>query len=277
MIPLIENTDVTLSEYLCKTDIKIPLILICPGGGYLGCTPNEGKPVANFFNQKGFHSAVLNYSQKKSNPKTPAYPQFLYDLEKAYSIIVENEETWKVDIESIYLLGFSAGAHLCSLYGNLWNTDFFITHRKPKGILLCYPVVDVEALGHNETVNMQHVISDMKETVLHSPFIQACIKALFGHYPITKEEYNLVNSTAKINEDTPSTFIWQTFNDEIIDVSKTIEYVNALYKKKIACEFHLFDKGIHGISLATEDVTKHLDMHIQHWTQLAIEWINRNQ
>ena len=36
MIPLIENTDVTLSEYLCKTDIKIPLILICTGGGYIG-------------------------------------------------------------------------------------------------------------------------------------------------------------------------------------------------------------------------------------------------
>ncbi|MCF0111067.1 MAG: alpha/beta hydrolase [Erysipelotrichaceae bacterium] len=279
MITLYENTNVSITPYLCDTTQPKPIVIVCPGGGYLGCSPNEGEPVAKVFNKAGFHAAVLIYTQKASNPDVPAYPQFLYDMEKALAIITEHAADWKVDTNSIYLSGFSAGAHLCSLYGNLWHTGFFATHIQPKGILLCYPAIRADSIGQSVTQNidLQNVISNTTQQLSVHPFIKACLTALFGHYPVTDEEYKSVNSLTKINENTPPTFVWQTFNDEIINGSDTIAYVNELYRHHIPVEFHLFDKGIHGISLATEDVTKHSDEHVAHWSELAIEWIHRNQ
>ena len=45
-----------------RNDKTYPAIVICPGGGYLYCSPREAEPVALRYAARGFHAFILRYS-----------------------------------------------------------------------------------------------------------------------------------------------------------------------------------------------------------------------
>lgn len=140
------NPQVNLKTFLLEGEATAPspLVIVCPGGGFLGCSPNEGTPVARMLNRAGFHAAVLTYTTAASAPGIDAYPQALFDLADALCLVRAHAAKWHVDPNRIVTLGFSAGGWLCAMHENLWNTELFEGHgtpdeRKPNASVLCYP------------------------------------------------------------------------------------------------------------------------------------------
>jgi len=143
-----ERDDVTLTTYVLADSPELlngrkrPAVLVCPGGGYLGCSDREAEPVALRFATMGYHAFVLRYSTylngergfvtdhrtMEVNPNS-VYPSPMRDIGKAFLTIRAYADDWLVDVEQIALCGFSAGAHNCAMYSVYWQdpviTEFF--------------------------------------------------------------------------------------------------------------------------------------------------------
>ena len=58
----------TLEGYLLDCEITLgqwknrPAVIVCPGGGYMYCSPREAEPIALAYAARGFHAFVLRYS-----------------------------------------------------------------------------------------------------------------------------------------------------------------------------------------------------------------------
>ena len=65
-----------------------PAVIVCPGGGYWGCSKIEGEPIAMRFIAAGFHAFVIRYSVTEVNPDAK-YPMALEELSKAVEIFMQ--------------------------------------------------------------------------------------------------------------------------------------------------------------------------------------------
>ena len=63
-----------------RPERKRPLVLICPGGGYVMTSDREAEPVAMQFLAMGYHTAILRYSVSPA-----VYPEALLQAGKAVS------------------------------------------------------------------------------------------------------------------------------------------------------------------------------------------------
>ena len=141
-IKLRNNDDVYLETYIIDDPLernrKRPLVVVCPGGGYEGCSEREAEPIALAFNSAGFHAVVVYYSLKQ------LFPEALKDLSDSVCVVRDNAEKWRVDTDKVIVCGFSAGGHLCAstilyddVYSNLYHADEIDTYSSlPKQFLL---------------------------------------------------------------------------------------------------------------------------------------------
>ena len=121
-----------------------PAVLVIPGGGYgCVCSSTEGFPIAEKFNQLGYHAFVLDY---RTAPERFPAPQL--DAMRAMKMIRANAGCWNVIPDQVASCGFSAGAHLAGSLGILCDdlnasggdaADDF-PHR-PDCMILCYGVL----------------------------------------------------------------------------------------------------------------------------------------
>ena len=62
------HPEATLEGYILDCELSLgletnrPAIVVCPGGGYLYCSPREAEPVALRYAARGFHAFILRYS-----------------------------------------------------------------------------------------------------------------------------------------------------------------------------------------------------------------------
>ena len=61
------DADPTLQPYLLAGGNPRPLVIVCPGGGYVARSAREAS-VVQFLNQQGFHAAVLHYRVQRRHP-----------------------------------------------------------------------------------------------------------------------------------------------------------------------------------------------------------------
>ena len=52
----------------------------------------------------------------------------------------------------------------------------------------------------------------------------------------------------------PPVFLWQTQQDNSVPVQNSLLLAENLIKAGIPVEYHVYPKGIHGLSLATDEV-----------------------
>ena len=158
-------------------------------------------------------------------------------------------------------MGFSAGGHLAASYGVLWNEpwlsemmDTDSEQLRPNALLLGYPVITADREYWHE----------------------GSFRNLLG----TKWDEELLEKLSlekQIGPHTPKTFLWHTYEDETVPVENSLRWVQAMYRQGIPVEFHLYEKGIHGLSLASE-VTDNV-ARIRHqkecesWINLAEVWL----
>ena len=62
------HPEATLEGYILDCELSLgqlqnrPAVVICPGGGYVYCSPREAEPVALRYAARGFHAFILRYS-----------------------------------------------------------------------------------------------------------------------------------------------------------------------------------------------------------------------
>lgn len=242
----------TLEFYPIHDHIKKQTVLICPGGGYNFLSPREGEPIAEAFNKQGYSAAVLNYCLDREVHGTSLVEELAWAVRYLRSV-----PEWSDKCEKLWVTGFSAGGHLVASLGALWNEDSIFTkeeqaNNRPDGLILGYPVISMGTYSHERSR-----------------------KRLTGEKPELIELFSLENrDLSKV----PPVFLWNTLEDEKVPAMNSLLFAQKLTLDGASCEYHLFHRGRHGMSLATPEVESeeedlHPDAHIAHWMELCLEWM----
>lgn len=229
---------------------KRPLILIIPGGGYEYVSDREADSVSAIFLKNGFQTAILNYHVKdESNFKNN-----LEDIVSAMKYLRENKDKYSIDEDKIAVLGFSAGGHLAAMLSSLYKRKDLTGEEseliKPNLQLLAYPVLDLKSFVDGKFDN---------------------VGGIFRKYD------KLADPLANINESIPDTFIFSTFEDDVVDFRTHLEYIKKLKEYSIHTEYHLFEKGYHGLSTA-DNLTNYgrdYERRDSMWMDILISYLNR--
>jgi len=283
---ILDKAELTTYVFEPNDKKKRPALLICPGGGYIDTTPNEGECVALEFVNRGFECFVLDYSTYKRNKEGVFYPQPLMEVAESLRTIRKNAEEWFVDPEKIFLLGFSAGGNLIANYGNRWRAflkeDEKEEDLKTKGLVLCYAAYDWERQirdlgGNSRDVEMGFINGDPNKMIETKKMVEKANEAMFHTGTPSIQQLREVSPLYSVNEDTPPCFLWHTVSDDMVSVNQVYDYVRVLNDHHIPHELHVFYKGHHGLSLANEmSATKEKNIVplVNQWVDLAAMWLS---
>ncbi|MDF2513994.1 MAG: Esterase/lipase [Herbinix sp.] len=290
-----DRSDVTLTTYVVADSKEMakgkmrPAILICPGGAYLSCSDREAEPVALRFAAMGYHAFVLRYStynegktgfpdlSKKPEPKELCqHPKPMQEIGKAFLIIREHAEEWRVDVDKIAICGFSAGAHNCSMYSTYWHSPLLSEYFnekpevfKPAAAILGYTLSDYiymkEQAGRTEDP-MGKVLFALSNT------------AFLGTDEPDEAKLDEVSPARHVTELNPPTFLWSTAADSLVPVQHSIRMAHALADHKVPFEMHIFEEGAHGLSLATQassGAKSEMNRDAAKWVDMVEAWLDK--
>ena len=245
------HPEATLDGFLLDCTITLgqevnrPAVLVCPGGGYVYCSPREGEPVALSYAARGFHEFVLTYSiAEKAAGFAP-----LEEVSWAIGYIRENAEQWHIDPQKIAVCGFSAGGHLALASG-------LLAENKPNAMILGYPATSAPNL----------------------PGADFMLKILEGREAVTASDAEKYDLIPKISRDAPPVFIAATAEDVLTGFS-ALAIANAYKQLGRHYELHVFQYGPHGYSLANEVTadgsSRMLEPAFAQWQELSVQWLHK--
>ena len=134
-IVLSEERNVTMTMYLNLESPEFhhrnrPLIVVLPGGGYSMCSDREAEIVALSYMAAGYQACVLCYTLKDK----AGWPYPINDYDEAYEKIAENAEEWRIDMNHVATVGFSAGGHLAACTAT-------VAKHRPNAAILVYAAI----------------------------------------------------------------------------------------------------------------------------------------
>ena len=255
------NREYQVHTYMLEPNPKLveqkrPLAVVVPGGSFDHLSKREGEPVALAFNNQGFNSVVVDYNLVSDPGKI--YPDAGLDVLTTIKYFREHAAEYHLDVDKILTIGFSAGGHVVSVANNMaLNGDYQSKYGfakeevLPNKTILGYPLINIAKIGFP-------IPEDEKDKM--------------------PEETDLLDSAVGVTRETPNTFVFQAWDDPVVLIDNSIEYITALNKNKVRTEVHLFNHGYHGFSLARHNVqTKGREWqenpHAAHWFNLAMEWL----
>ncbi len=242
--------DATLEGYILDCEItlgqeqKRPAIVVCPGGGYVYCSPREAEPVALSYAAKGFHAFILRYS---TGWKCAGFAP-LKEVSWVIGYLREHADEWNIDPNKIAICGFSAGGHLALASGVL-------AENKPNAMILGYPATSCP--------NM--------------PGADFMLKLLTGKETVTDEDAERFEVVHQITVDTPPVFLAATAEDMLTGFG-ALPVANAYSRLGKGYELHIFQFGPHGYALANEVTadgsSQVLDDAFAQWQDLSVKWLH---
>jgi acetyl esterase/lipase len=204
-------------------------IVICPGGGYGGLASHEGNDYALWLNQHGVTAFVLKYRLGSAGYR---HPRMLQDAARAVRYVRAKASEWSVDPKRVGIMGSSAGGHLASTLVTHYDAGdanaadpIERQSSRPDIGILCYAVISMGEHGHQGS----------KNNLLGKDPSPELVKELSNELHVTK--------------DTPRCFLWHTFEDKGVKIENSLAFVAALQKADVPFDFHVYQKGKHGIGL----------------------------
>jgi acetyl esterase/lipase len=232
------------------------MVIICPGGGFLFKSPNEGKDVADYFYRQGFNAAVLDYAVSEDLSAMPGGDAatrgaVLEDAKRAVRVIRHMAKNLNIKPDKIAIGGFSAGGILTSML--LTNYDSGIPDSED----------EIERNSSRPDAAF-HMYGSFTNAVL-SPAPKG-----LGYDSAKRRELAASDFILNMPVDAPPIFLAQTNDD---DPGNILAMGQAFYQRGVEFEIHLFTGGAHGGGLFDG---KHADSplapHAAHWAELAAEW-----
>lgn len=239
---------------------KRPALIILPGGCYLYKSYREGDPVAARFAGKGYQTFVFEYPtywKKKYispdekieiNPDAK-YPEQVIDLYKLIKMIRENADEWGIDPNQVYVMGFSAGGHVAASGAIHFENEELLQAAgiddpavaRPDAAVLCYPMLDAELIRERTAVP--------KGFELQAAYL---IPAVFGEEHPDESRYEEMRLKNFVHKDMPPVFLFHTMEDMVTSPLETMAFATELKKNNVPVELHVFENGVHGMSLCDE-------------------------
>jgi acetyl esterase/lipase len=232
----------TLTLYSPKGENSGAAVVVFPGGGYrILAIDLEGTEICEQLNSHGITCVLLKYRVPDTGPY-PKSPAALQDAQRALGLVRAHAAEWKIDLNRIGVLGFSAGGHLAAALSTHYD------HR------LYEPIDAADKLSCRPDF-----------AVILYPGYLALADKNFAPNPDIKP-------TAK----TPPTFIWQA-EDDPVHVENATVYFQQLKNAKVPAELHIYSEGGHGYGLRrTEDPPGSRPTHglpVTMWPYLMETWL----
>jgi acetyl esterase/lipase len=254
----------TLTAYLpdnspeIEPNRKNPCMLIMPGGGYHWVSDRENEPMALAFLGAGYAAFTLKYSC--ASDSAAKFPTQLLQACFAMKYIKDHAEEFNIDPGKVFAMGFSAGGHLCGSLGLLYKSKYVrpvmpdYEKARPAAMVLCYPVTSSGRHGHS-----------------------GCFENLLDK-TVSAADVSLENA---VTGDAPPMFVWHTFEDSVVSVFNPLLLASAYAEKNVPFELHIFESGIHGLSLsdsrsAPPERKEHLNKDVAVWFDLLLNFLKRH-
>ena len=205
-------------------------VIICPGGAYGWLSmQNEGASPAHWLNSLGVSAWVLKYRLAEYGHPAP-----LRDVLRAVRLVRSRAAEFGVQPDRIGVMGFSAGGHLASCAGTLYDAPEGRTgapldavNARPDFLILVYPVIT------------------MKDPYAHA----GSRRNLLGPNP-TAAQIDHLSTETQVTKDTPPTFLVATTADKTVPVENSIGFYEALRRAGVpGAELHVYERGGHGFGL----------------------------
>src|SRR5216683_2377162 len=154
-----EEKDVpTITPYSPEPDKATgSALVVCPGGGYGGLAPHEGRDYALWLNGHGVAAFVLKYRLGSSGYRHPA---MLSDAARALRLVRAKAVDWKIDPHRVGIMGSSAGGHLAATLLTHFDAGrpdaedpIERQSSRPDIGILCYPVITMGEHTHQGSKN----------------------------------------------------------------------------------------------------------------------------
>ena len=229
-------------------------VVIFAGGAYTGRAPHEDVGYAEFLNADGMSVFYVDYRVAPYQ-----YPCALLDARRAVRFVRANAERFGIDPQKIAVMGSSAGGNLCALLTS--GLDAFPEEGKdaldavdgmPNAQILCYPYIS------------------MTDPELR---IDWCSRTLFGEDRMGLCEE--ISPECNVCSRTPTTFIFHTAADSLVNVIHSYSYASALRRNGTPVEMHIFPDGDHGLGLSAGD--SDVLRHDAQWGELLLRWLSYNK
>lgn len=250
-IPIPGFEEARLEGYILDCEISLgqetarPAVVICPGGGYVYCSPREAEPVALAYAARGIHAFILRYS---TGPDAAGFAP-LKEIDWVIGYIRENAEEWHIAPDKVLTCGFSAGGHLALAAG-------LMAENKPNGIILSYPAVAIPNI----------------------PGADYMLKLLTGKETVTEDDAAEIDLLRKIDAAAPPVFMVATAEDVLTSMG-ALPVAKRYSELMLGYELHIFQQGPHGYSLASETSADGSSQMINpayaQWHELSISWIKK--
>ena len=184
------------------------------------------------------------------------HPAPLQDVLRAIRLMRSRAAELAVKPDRIGVMGFSAGGHLASSAATLFTLKEALVgdtlsavSSRPDFAILGYPVIVFGA-------DVTHKGSQ---------------RNLIGESP-TLELVTLLSTDRQVTAQTPPTFLFHTTEDTAVPPENSILFYMALRKAKVPAELHIYEKGRHGVGLAT-GVRSPDDPVLKKWPDLLADWL----
>lgn len=211
-------------------------IVVNPGGGYRGlAADHEGLQVARMLNANGIAAFVLRYRLRPDYEPSIA----LEDGKRAIRWVRHNAQDYGISEDRIGVLGFSAGGHLTTAVGTLYDTG------NPEA----KDPIDRESARPDFMVPVYAVVN------------RDLLKFEMGDWATT--------DTA-VNAQTPPAFLVQTHEDTTVVATHSLRFYEALLNAGVPAEMHIYQFGPHGLGLAPGDP------QFSQWPSQMVSWLRRN-
>jgi dipeptidyl aminopeptidase/acylaminoacyl peptidase len=93
-------------------------------------------------------------------------------------------------------------------------------------------------------------------------------QALLGDNP-DPELVEFFSNEKRVSMETPPAILIHASDDQAVPVQNSLAYYEALIKKGVSAELHVYPYGGHGFSLATQDI------HLRTWMERVMEWMDQ--
>jgi acetyl esterase/lipase/lysophospholipase L1-like esterase len=244
--PVVKNVTIpTLTLYRpAHADAGRGAVIICPGGGYLNLSIEDGGyDIAREFAAAGITAFVLKYRTWVGG----AFDDFrdipLQDLHRAMEMIHAHAAEWNIDTANIGVMGLSAGGHLAAM-GSIPRR---LSHRVAYTMLI-YPVISFR----------DSLTGPRSKTR----------KTLLGDSPSFADKLAF-SPELHIGRNTPPAFVVQAEDDSTSMVGNSLAYYEGLVAHQIPGRLLIYEKGGHGFAL-------HNKAEGEDWMPSAIKWLTQN-
>ena len=245
------HPEATLEGYILDCEISLgqetnrPAIVVCPGGGYVYCSPREAEPVALRYAARGYHAFILRYSTGWDAADFAP----LKEVSWAIGYIREHAEQWHIDPDKIATCGFSAGGHLALAAGLLGE-------NKPNAMILGYPAVNIP----------------------NFPGVNFMLQLLTARKDVTDEDSAHFSLTNHITKQSPPVFMVATAEDTLTGFG-ALPVAQRYSQLGLGYELHVFQHGPHGYSMADETSadgsSQVVNASFAKWHDLSVDWLKK--